>query len=167
MNMNQAAVHPGDALPPPNDGAIGGIGGPRVRVNDLRGTHEYVFFRPFHFVFALISVCLMASTSHFHTVAAFRLIQLPDLLAMLMQGVNYVKLQIISILAFSAAIASMVISMLIQDELDTCAVQHCKAYTFFDENHSTRICTAVQMAFLSWSPKIFSFTMSLPVIRWR
>lgn len=70
MNVIRPTVHPVEA-PPLTDGPLNG---PRMRMKDVQGmpgTHGGLTLRLLQFVFGLISVCVMTSTSDFRSVTAF------------------------------------------------------------------------------------------------
>ncbi|XP_022766146.1 CASP-like protein 5A1 [Durio zibethinus] len=70
MNVSRPAVHPVEA-PPMTEAAVHG---PRVRMKDVQGmpgTKGGLFLRLSQFVFAIISVSVMATTSDFRSATAF------------------------------------------------------------------------------------------------
>ncbi|KAL0309712.1 UNVERIFIED_CONTAM: CASP-like protein 5A1, partial [Sesamum radiatum] len=69
--MSGPAVHPVEVPPPTTDAAP-----PTVRMKDVQGmagTTGALFLRICQFVFAAVSLCVMATTSDFPSVTAFRL----------------------------------------------------------------------------------------------
>ncbi|KAF1002476.1 CASP-like protein 5A1 [Apium graveolens] len=165
--MSTPAVHPVEipavlARPPPV-----------VRTKDVQGmpgTSLGLVFRLFQFVFALISLSIMASTNDFPSVTAFcylvaavslqslwsLALAVVDIYALLvkrsLRNTRVVSLfaigdGITSTLTFAAACASAGITVLIGNDLDKCDVNHCKKFM-----------SATAMAFLSWvsvSPSFF------------
>lgn len=144
-----------------------------VRTKDVQGmpgTSLGLAFRVFQFVFALISLSIMASTNDFPSVTAFcylvaavslqslwsLALAVVDIYALLvkrsLRNTRVVSLfavgdGITSTLTFAAACASAGITVLIGNDLDKCDVNHCK-----------RFMSATAMAFLSWvsvSPSFF------------
>ncbi|GER54303.1 CASP-like protein 1 [Striga asiatica] len=70
MLMSGPAVHPVEAPPPATD-----VAPPRVRMKDIQGmagTSGALALRICQFVFAAVSLCVMATTSDFPSVTAFR-----------------------------------------------------------------------------------------------
>ncbi|GER45489.1 CASP-like protein 1 [Striga asiatica] len=70
MLMSGPAVHPVEALPPTTEEAP-----PRIRMKDIQGmagTSGALALRICQFVFAAVSLCVMATTSDFPSVTAFR-----------------------------------------------------------------------------------------------
>ncbi|KAK6147004.1 hypothetical protein DH2020_017916 [Rehmannia glutinosa] len=68
--MSGPAVHPVEAPPPMTE-----VAPPRVRMKDVQGmsgTTGALFLRICQFVFAAVSLCVMATTSDFPSVTAFR-----------------------------------------------------------------------------------------------
>ena len=79
MSVSHASVHPVED-PPTTDGGGGGGGGggnnevPRVRMKDIQGmpgTPGGLALRICQFVFAVMGLCIMATTSDFPSVTAF------------------------------------------------------------------------------------------------
>ncbi|XP_044473338.1 CASP-like protein 5A1 isoform X2 [Mangifera indica] len=71
MNLSRPAVHPVEA-PPSTEAAA--QNGPRLRMKDVQGmpgTRGGLILRLCQFVFSVISLCVMASTSDFHEATAF------------------------------------------------------------------------------------------------
>ncbi|KAJ0028190.1 hypothetical protein Pint_35631 [Pistacia integerrima] len=162
MNLSRPAVHPVEA-PPLTEAAI--QNGPRLRMKDIQGmpgTRGGLILRLCQFVFSFISLCVMASTSDFHEATAFCYLVLAvgfqslwslslavlDIYAILVK--RSLRSNIImrlftigdgitSTLTFAAACASAGITVLIGNDLNRCAVNHC-----------TRFETATAMAFISW-----------------
>nr|GLL41056.1 CASP-like protein 5A2 [Ipomoea trifida] len=166
MMMSRSAVHPVEV---PAEIAAP----PRMRMKDIQGmpgTAGGLFLRLFQFAFALISLCVMATTTDFPSVSAFcylvaavslqslwsLLLAMADIYALLVKrsfrNTGLVSLfaigdGITSTVTFTAACASAGITVLIGNDLDKCAVNHCK-----------RFMSATAMAFLSWftaSPSFF------------
>ncbi|KAK4345600.1 hypothetical protein RND71_035776 [Anisodus tanguticus] len=164
--MSRPAVHPVEAPPMT-------IPAPRVRMKDLQGmpgTLGSLVLRLCQFVFALVSICVMVTTSDFPSVTAFSylvaavglqiiwslVLAIADVYAILVKrsfrNAAVVSLFVIgdgitSTLTFAAACASAGITVLISNDLDKCKVNHC-----------TRFMSATAMAFLSWfaaSPSFF------------
>ncbi|CAN4126141.1 unnamed protein product [Withania somnifera] len=166
--MSRPAVHPVE-VPPMTDAA------PRVRMKDLQGmpgTIGSFILRMCQFVFSVVSICVMVTTSDFPTVTAFSylvaavglqilwslVLAIADLYALLVKRSfrNAVVVSllaigdgIISTLTFAAACASAGITVLISNDLDKCKVNHC-----------TRFMSATAMAFLSWFAASPSFFMN-------
>ena len=72
MNVSRPSVHPVEA-PPLTEGAV--HNGPRVRMKDVQGmpgTTGGLALRLLQFIFAAVSLCVMATTSDFPSVTAFR-----------------------------------------------------------------------------------------------
>ncbi|KAK9289469.1 hypothetical protein L1049_007624 [Liquidambar formosana] len=171
MNASRPSVHPVEA-PPLTDAAINV---PRVRLKDIQGmpgTPGGLALRLSQFVFAFVSLCVMVSTSDFPSVTAFRYlvaaVSLQSLWSMLLAIVDIYALLvrrslrnsrvivlltvgdgITSTLTFAAACASAGITVLIGNDLDKCAVNHC-----------TRFETATAMAFISWFAVSPSFLLN-------
>ncbi|KAL3531937.1 hypothetical protein ACH5RR_005458 [Cinchona calisaya] len=173
--MSRPAVHPVDASSMTNDAAAAAAAAvvPRVRMKDVQGmagTPGGLFLRLCQFAFAVISLCVMATTSDFPSVTAFSylvaavslqslwslLLAIADVYALLVRrsfrnaglvGLFTIGDGITSTLTFAAACASAGITVLIGNDLDKCSVNHCK-----------RFMSATAMAFLSWfavSPSFF------------
>lgn len=164
--MSRPAVHPIETPPMT-------IAAPRMRMTDLQGmpgTIGSLILRTCQFVFAVVSICVMGTTSDFPTVTAFSylvaavglqiiwslVLAIADLYAILVKRSfrNAVVVSLFAIgdgitstLTFAAACASAGITVLISNDLDKCKVNHC-----------TRFMSATAMAFLSWfaaSPSFF------------
>ncbi|XAR69095.1 hypothetical protein NMG60_11000563 [Bertholletia excelsa] len=167
MNMSRPAVHPLEA-PPLTEGNA-----PRVRMKDVQGmpgTPGGLVLRLFQFLFAVVSLCVMVTTSDFPSVTAFCYLvaavglqslwslslAMVDIYALLvrrsLRNARIVSLftigdGIISTLTFAAACASAGITVLIGNDLNRCAVNHCARFE-----------SAAAMAFISWfavSPSFF------------
>ncbi|KAA8550394.1 hypothetical protein F0562_002078 [Nyssa sinensis] len=70
MNVSHPSVHPVEAPPPLTDG--GNV--PRLRMKDIQGmpgTVGGLILRFSQFVFAVVALCVMATTSDFPSVTAF------------------------------------------------------------------------------------------------
>ncbi|XP_044509859.1 CASP-like protein 5A1 [Mangifera indica] len=161
MNLSRPAVHPVEA-PPLTEVAAQNV--PRLRMKDVQGmpgTRGGLILRLCQFVFSVISFCVMASTSDFHEVSAFCYLVLAvglqslwslslavlDIYAILVKRSlrNNIVIRLFTIgdgitstLTFAAACASAGITVLIRNDLNRCAVNHC-----------TRFETATAMAFIS------------------
>ncbi|THG06505.1 hypothetical protein TEA_017669 [Camellia sinensis var. sinensis] len=185
MNVSRPAVHPLEA-PPLRDGAENA---PRVRMKDLQGmpgTPGGLALRLCQFFFALISLCVMLSTSDFPTVTAFckkninkascscctsylvAALGLQSLWSFSLAAVDIYALLvrrhlrnprvvsfftigdgITSTLTFAAACASAGITVLIGNDLDKCAVNHCARFE-----------SATAMAFICWFVASPSFLLN-------
>ncbi|KAK3226516.1 hypothetical protein Dsin_006378 [Dipteronia sinensis] len=172
MNASRPSVHPVEA-PPLTEGEA--HNGPRVRMKDLQGmpgTRGGLILRLCQFVFAAVSLYVMASTSDFHEATAFCYLVLAvslqslwsfslaivDIYALLVRRSlrNYIVIRLFTIgdgitstLTFAAACASAGITVLIGNDLNKCAVNHC-----------TRFETATAMAFISWFAMSPSFLLN-------
>ncbi|XWS59677.1 hypothetical protein CRYUN_Cryun08bG0142300 [Craigia yunnanensis] len=171
MNVSRPAVHPVEA--PPLTGAA--VHGPRVRMKDVQGmpgTKGGLFLRLSQFIFAIISVSVMATTNDFRYATAFCYLVLAvglqslwslslafvDIYALLVKRSlrSYIVIRLFTIgdgitstLTFAASSASAGITVLIDNDLDRCAV-----------SHSTRFETATAMAFISWFAMSLSFLLN-------
>lgn len=168
--MSGPAVHPVEAPPLMTEAAP-----PRIRMKDVQGmagTTGALILRLCQFAFAAVSLCVMATTSDFPSVTAFRYLvgavglqclwslslALTDVYALLVRrsfrNAGVVSLfaigdGITSTLTFAAACASAGITVLIGNDLDKCSVNHC-----------TRFMSATAMAFLSWFAVSPSFLLN-------
>ncbi|KAH6805985.1 hypothetical protein C2S53_002343 [Perilla frutescens var. hirtella] len=168
--MSGPAVHPVDAPPPTTEAAP-----PRIRMKDVQGmagTTGALILRLCQFAFAAVSLCVMATTSDFPSVTAFRYLvgavglqclwslslALTDVYAIMVRrsfrNAGVVSLfaigdGITSTLTFAAACASAGITVLIGNDLDKCNLNHC-----------TRFMSATAMAFLSWFAVSPSFLLN-------
>ncbi|PIN02022.1 hypothetical protein CDL12_25468 [Handroanthus impetiginosus] len=168
--MSGPAVHPVTEAPLPREEAP-----PRVRMKDVQGmagTTGALFLRLCQFVFAAVSLCVMATTTDFPSVTAFRYLvaavglqslwslslAIADIYALLVKrsfrNAGAVSLfaigdGITSTLTFAAACASAGITVLIGNDLDKCNLNHC-----------TRFMSATAMAFLSWFAVSPSFLLN-------
>lgn len=162
-------MHPVEA-PPLREG---GNNAPRVRMKDVQGmagTPGGLVLRLFQFLSAVVSLCVMVTISDFYSVTAFCYLvvavslqslwslslAIMDIYALLVRrslrnsgiiSVFTVGDGITSTLTFSAACASAGITVLIENDMDRCAMNPC-----------TRFETATAMAFISWfavSPSFF------------
>lgn len=166
--MSRPAVHPVEI--PPMTMEV-----PMVRMKDLQGmpgTLGSLFLRVSQLVFAIISMCVMVTTSDFATVTAFSylvaavglqiiwslVLAIADVYAILVKrsfrNAAVVSLfaigdGITSTLTFAAACASAGITVLISNDLEKCKVNHC-----------ARFMSATAMAFLSWFAASPSFFMN-------
>lgn len=78
MNGSRPSVHPVEAPPPATDAGAGENPLPRGRMKDIQGmpgTRGGLALRLSQFAFAVVALCIMASTSDFPSVTAFRYIQ--------------------------------------------------------------------------------------------
>ncbi|KAK1409791.1 hypothetical protein QVD17_36320 [Tagetes erecta] len=170
--MSRPAVHPVEP-PPLIDGRNDAAPPRRVRMKDVQGmpgTPVGLFLRLCQFIFAVVSVSVMSTTSDFPSVTAFRYlvaaVGLQSLwslsLAMIDVHALCVKRSlrnpalvtmyavgdgVTSTLTFAAACSCAGITVLISNDLNKCGVNHCK-----------RFMSATAMAFLSWfavSPSFF------------
>ncbi|KAM0034600.1 putative casparian strip membrane protein [Helianthus debilis subsp. tardiflorus] len=145
----------------------------RVRMKDIQGmpgTPTNLALRLFQFAFAAVSVAVMAATSDFPSVTAFRYLvaalslqclwslslAIVDIYALLVKrslrnprivAVFTIGDGITSTLTFAAACASAGITVLIGNDFNNCS-----------QNHCTRFETSTAMAFVSWfavSPSFF------------
>lgn len=74
MNVSQTAIHPVEAPPLQTEGAPDAPPLPRVRMKDLQGmpgTVGGLVLRVCQFMFAVVALCVMATTSDFPSVTAF------------------------------------------------------------------------------------------------
>lgn len=171
MNISRPSVHPVEA--PPFTGLADDV--PRVRMEDIQGlpgTIGGLALRLCQFVFALISLCVMTTTSDFTSVTAFcylvAAVGLQSLWSLSLASVDIYclsvrrrlgKCRVVSVFAigdgitstltFAAACSSAGITVLIGNDLNKCALNHC-----------TRFETATAMAFLSWFMVSPSFLMN-------
>ncbi|KAF8396570.1 hypothetical protein HHK36_018194 [Tetracentron sinense] len=171
MSVSHSSVHPVEA-PPLTDAANNA---PRVRMKDIQGmpgTLGGLVLRFFQFLFAVAALCIMATTSDFNSVTAFCYLvaavglqsawslslAIVDIYALLvrrcLRNSRVISLftigdGITSTLTFAAACASAGITVLISNDLDSCAKNHC-----------TRFETATAMAFISWFTVSPSFLLN-------
>ncbi|XP_022642181.1 CASP-like protein 5A2 isoform X1 [Vigna umbellata] len=181
MSMVHPSVHPIEA-PPMTDHAIAI---PRHTLKDTQGmpgTLGGFLLRFLQFSFAVVSLSVMATTSDFPSVTAFRYLvaavslqslwslslAVADIYAILVRrgyrNIKVVRLfsigdggeasfqgnkNITSTLTFSAACASAGITVLIGNDLNDCA-----------QNHCSRFETATAMAFMSWFAASPSFILN-------
>ncbi|EEF32452.1 CASP-like protein 5A2 [Ricinus communis] len=174
MNVSHASVHPVED-PPTTDGGINNNNVPRVRMKDIQGmpgTKGGLALRVFQFIFAAAALAVMATTSDFPSVTAFcylvaaaglqflwsLTLAIVDIYALLvmrsLQNYRVVSLfavgdGITSTLIFAAACASAGITVLIDNDLGSCA-----------ENHCVQFETATAMAFISWFSALPSFLLN-------
>ncbi|KAE8677079.1 CASP-like protein 5A1 [Hibiscus syriacus] len=181
MNVSRGSVHPVEEDPPATDGAggAGGEGGdnevPTVRMKDLQGmpgTLGGLVLRICQFAFAVVGLCIMATTSDFPSVTAFCYLvaatglqslwslslAIIDIYALSvrrsLQNSRVVTLftvgdAITSTLTFAAACASAGITVLIDNDLDSCAQNHCAEFE-----------TSTAMAFICWFAAVPSFLLN-------
>ncbi|KAL1817434.1 hypothetical protein DCAR_0521863 [Daucus carota subsp. sativus] len=180
MSRSHPSVHPVNFNAPPSPSTI-----PldendlqhnpptRIRMKELQGmpgTSTSLALRSLQFSFAVVSLAVMATTSDFPSVTAFRYlvaaVSLQTLWSLSLGVVDIYALlvkrclrnsRVIALftmgdgitctLTFAAACASAGITILIGNDIDSCA-----------QNHCTRFETATAMAFMSWfavSPSFF------------
>ncbi|KAK3205989.1 hypothetical protein Dsin_020035 [Dipteronia sinensis] len=170
MNVSHPSVHPVED-PPTTDGG----NPPRVRMKDIQGmpgTLGGLTLRICQLVFAVAALSVMATTSDFPSVTAFcflvaaaglqsmwsLLLAIVDIYALLvmrtLQNNRIVSLfavgdGITSTLTFAAACASAGITVLIDNDLQGCAANHCLQFE-----------TATAMAFISWFAALPSFLLN-------
>ncbi|XP_078441937.1 CASP-like protein 5A1 [Wolffia australiana] len=162
MSVSRPAVHPVE-VSPPADANPENL--PRVRMKDIQGTpgtHGGLALRLLQFAFGVAAIGFMASANDFSSVTAFcYLVAAVTLqciwslsLAFLDMYALFVKRSlrnphvvcfftvgdgITSTLTFAAACSSAGITVLISNDLNNCAQNHCGRFE-----------TATAMAFLSW-----------------
>ncbi|OIV98799.1 hypothetical protein TanjilG_25045 [Lupinus angustifolius] len=167
--MVRPSVHPIEAPPLTDNAAIL----PRQTLKDVQGMPGTIggfILRFFQFSFSIASLSVMSSTNDFPSVTAFRYLvaavslqtlwslslAIADIYAILVRR-SYRNSRIVrlfsigdgitSTLTFSSACASAGITVLIGNDLNDCA-----------QNHCSRFETATAMAFMSWfaaSPSFF------------
>ncbi|KAK4789194.1 hypothetical protein SAY86_020513 [Trapa natans] len=171
MDLSHASVHPAQD-PPTGEGARA----PRARMKDMHGmpaTLGGLGLRLCQFLFSAAALCVMATTSDFPSVTAFIylvaatgfqsiwsfLLALADIYALLvkrsLQNQQVVMVftlgdGVTSTLTFAAACASAGITVLIDNDLESCSVNHCRQFQ-----------TATAMAFISWFVALPSFLFNL------
>ncbi|KAA3456646.1 CASP-like protein 5A2 [Gossypium australe] len=166
MNVSHTSVHPVEDSPT-TDGGGGGNNNevPRVRMKDVQGmpgTLGRLVLRICQFAFAVVGLCVMATISDFPSVTAFCYLvaatglqslwslsfAIIDIYALLvrrsLQNSRVVTLftigdGITSTLTFAAACASAGITVLIDNNLDSCT-----------QNNCTQFETSTAMAFVCW-----------------
>ncbi|KAK9691490.1 hypothetical protein RND81_09G200200 [Saponaria officinalis] len=174
--MSRPVVHPVEA--PPLSVGHGGDDGapPRLRMKyfqGMPGTPGGLVLRVLQSFFAIAALLIMATTSDFPSVTAFRYLvaaaglqimwsislAVLDLYAILVKRSfrNYRVVSlfaagdgIISTLIFAAACASAGITVLISNDLDSCAKNHCVQFE-----------TSTGMAFMTWFAALPSFLLNL------
>ncbi|KAI9077084.1 hypothetical protein K1719_040906 [Acacia pycnantha] len=172
MSVSLASVHPAEEVP-----VTEGEGGnaPRVRMKDIQGmpgTPGGLTLRISQFIFAAAALSIMASTSDFPSVTAFCYLvaaaglqslwsfslAVVDMYALLvrrsLQNYRVVTLftvgdGVTSTLVFAAACASAGITVLIDNDLDSCSRNHCAQFE-----------TATGMAFICWFTTVPSFLLN-------
>ncbi|KAL4279096.1 hypothetical protein GQ457_03G043860 [Hibiscus cannabinus] len=177
MNVSHASVHPVEDLPTtdggggdPNNNEV-----PRVRMKDIQGmpgTAGGLALRICQFVSAVLGLCIMATTSDFPSVTAFCYLvaatglqslwslsqAIIDVYALLvrrsLQNNRVLSLfaigdGITSTLTFAAACASAGITVLINNDFNSCAHNHCIQFE-----------TATAMTFISWFTSSPSFLLN-------
>ncbi|XP_015967904.1 CASP-like protein 5A1 [Arachis duranensis] len=173
--MAGPSVHPIEAPPMTATENANANAMPRHSLKDTQGmpgTLGGFILRSLQFAFALISLSVMASTSDFPTVTAFRYLvaavslqclwslslAIADVYAILIKrGFRNSRVSslfsigdgITSTLTFSAACASAGITVLIGNDLNDCS-----------QNHCSRFETATAMAFMSWFAASPSFILN-------
>ncbi|KAM5559806.1 CASP-like protein 5A1 [Rosa sericea] len=162
MSVSRPSVHPVEAPPLTDVAAQNAL---RVRMKDVQGmpgTAGGLALRLCQLVFAGVSLAVMASTNDFPSVTAFcYLVAAVSLQCVWSLSLAIVDLYAISVrrslrnckvicfftigdgitstLTFAAACASAGITVLIANDLNRCAVNHCKRFE-----------SATAMAFISW-----------------
>lgn len=170
MNVSHASVHPVED-PPTTEGG----NAPRVRMKDIQGmpgTPGGLALRVSQFIFAVAALCVMATTSDFPSVTAFCFLVaaagLQSLWSLSLAIVDIYALSVMrslqsnrivslftvgdgitSTLTFAAACASAGITVLIDNDLQSCS-----------QNHCTQFETATAMAFISWFSALPSFLLN-------
>ncbi|KAM7278714.1 hypothetical protein ACFE04_005848 [Oxalis oulophora] len=171
MSVSHASVHPVED-PPTTEGPNNP---PRARMKDVQGmpgTPGGLILRIAQFFFALAALSVMASTNDFPSVTAFcylvaaaglqslwsLTLAIVDIYALLvmrsLQNPRLVSLftmgdGITSTLTFAAACASAGITVLIDNDIGSCAQNHCVQFE-----------TATAMAFMSWFTALPSFLLN-------
>ncbi|RAL54647.1 unnamed protein product [Cuscuta campestris] len=169
MTTSRSAVHPVEPPPVSNFPT-------RVRMNNFQGmpgTAGSLFLRLSQLAFAVISLCVMATTSDFLSATAFCFLVaavslqslwslsllIADVYALLVKrsfrNNRFLRLFTIgdgvtSTLTFAAACASAGITVLIGNDIDKCAVNHCK-----------RFMSATAMTFFCWFSSFPSYFFNL------
>ncbi|XP_071732919.1 CASP-like protein 5A2 [Rutidosis leptorrhynchoides] len=176
-NRSRPSVHPLDIeVPQIREGVAadnGVLPDDTVRMKDVQGmpgTLAGLILRVFQFGFAAVSVAVMAATSDFPSVTAFRYLVAPlslqclwslslaivDIYALLVKRclrnsgvISFFTIgdAITSTLTFAAACASAGITVFIGSDLNNCAQNHCTTFE-----------TSTAMAFVCWflvSPSFF------------
>ncbi|XP_027346780.1 CASP-like protein 5A2 isoform X2 [Abrus precatorius] len=177
MNVSHASVHPIEEVATTEGGADQNVNvnAPRVRMKDIQGmpgTVGGLSLRVSQFVFAAAALSIMTSTSDFPSVTAFCYLvaaaglhtlwslslAITDVYALLvrrsLQNYQIVSLFTIgdgvtSTLTFAAACASAGITVLIDNDLGSCAQNHCVQFE-----------TATGMAFICWFTTVPSFLLN-------
>ncbi|XP_047324121.1 CASP-like protein 5A2 [Impatiens glandulifera] len=174
MPVSHPSVHPVEA--PPSPLADGRNEPLRPRMKDIQGmpgTVIDVILRFSQFVFAAAALCVMATTSDFSSVTAFRYLvaavgiqslwslslAIADIYALLvgrcLQNNNIIVGLfatgdgITSTLTYAAACGSAGITLLLSRDLDLCYMNHCIQFQ-----------TATAMAFLCWFTAFLSFILN-------
>ncbi|CAI9105073.1 OLC1v1003922C1 [Oldenlandia corymbosa var. corymbosa] len=177
MSVSHATVHPVPVEAPPlqTEDANHPPLAAGVRMKDTQGmpgTIGGLFLRFAQFIFAAVSLSVMATTSDFPSVTAFcylvaaaglqsmwsLVLAIVDIYALLvgrsLQNYRVVSLfavgdGVTSTLTFAAACASAGITVLIGNDLGSCG-----------QNHCTEFETSTAMAFLSWFAALPSFLLN-------
>ncbi|RID54018.1 hypothetical protein BRARA_G01371 [Brassica rapa] len=170
MSVSSASVHPVEAPPPA--AAPEATQAPRVRMEDIQGMPATLLgltLRFFQFFFAAASLSVMASTNDFPSVSAFCYLVAATILQSLwslalatvdvyaimvkrsLQNRRLVSLFAIgdgvtSTMTFAAACASAGITVLIDNDLNSCSANHCVQFE-----------TSTALAFISWFAALPSF----------
>ncbi|KAK2972128.1 hypothetical protein RJ640_007189 [Escallonia rubra] len=174
MSVSRPAVHPLEA-PPLTDGAA--VAPPhRVRMKDVQGmpgTPGSLVLRVCQLILSAVSLSVMASTSDFPPVTAFRYlvaaVSLQSFWSLTLAVVDVYALLvgrslrsprvaslftigdgITSTLTFAAASASAGITVFVVNDLDRCDVKHCGKFM-----------SATAMAFMCWFAVSPSFFLNL------
>lgn len=172
MFASRPVVHPVEA-PPMTEAAENHP--PRVRMKDVQGmpgTPGGLVLRLLQFAFATVALFVMATTSDFSSVTAFGYL----VAAVILQSVWSLSLAVVDVyallvmrclrnpritwvftvgdgitstLTFAAACASAGITVLIGNDLNICAENHCASFE-----------TATAMAFISWFAVSASFLLN-------
>ncbi|KAG2308460.1 hypothetical protein Bca52824_028208 [Brassica carinata] len=171
MNVSHASVHPVEDPPPATATQVENHP-PRVRMDDIEGmpgTLLGVALRFFQFFFAAASLSVMASTSDFPSVTAFCYLVaatgLQSLWSLALAAVDVYAIMVkrslqnrrlvsvfaigdgvTSTLTFAAACASAGITVLIDNDLNSCSQNHCVQFE-----------TSTALAFISWFAALPSF----------
>lgn len=175
MNVSHASVHPVEDPPPATEATQQQVENnhpPRVRMDDIEGmpgTLLGVALRFFQFFFAAASLSVMASTSDFPSVTAFCYLVaatgLQSLWSLSLAAVDVYAIMVkrslqnrrlvsvfaigdgvTSTLTFAAACASAGITVLIDNDLNSCSQNHCVQFE-----------TSTALAFISWFAALPSF----------
>lgn len=175
MNVSHPAVHPVQEPPPPHQTDEINNAPRRVMMRDVHGmpaTIGGLALRISQLAFAAVAVSVMATTSDFPSVTAFRYLvaaaglqslwslslAIVDTYALLVGRCLHNRLVvclfavgdgITSILTFAAACSCAGITVLIDNDLNLCRQNHCAEFE-----------AATAMAFLSWFASLPSFFLN-------